>query len=155
MVVLGTRATVNSDAYRRSLHGISPGMVVESIACPLFVPLVEEGLTSESLTQAVLSHYLGHLLSAPPDIVLLGCTHYPLLMGHLKSYLPASVRIVDSASACASYATQYLKEKGLAASPRNIGGEKFYVTDLSSDFYNQASRFLGHKIAYVEKSSVG
>jgi len=150
IAVLGTRATVNSDAYRRALHARNPSLIVESVACPLFVPLVEEGLTSHPLALGAFEHYLSRLKKSSPDVLLLGCTHYPLLKEALSSYLPG-VKIVDSANACAERLKGFLAERGLTASAGNFSEERYYVTDLSSDFYSQASRFLGYKAGHVEK----
>ena len=153
IAVLGTRGTINSDSYRRQLHAKDPSLIVESIACPLFVPLVEEGLTKHRLAEAAFDHYLSKLKDNPPDVLLLGCTHYPLLKEALSEYLPG-VRIVDSANACASYLKGFLSSRNLAASAGNVSGERYYVTDLSADFQAQASRFLGYKAGYVEKVSL-
>ncbi len=153
VAVIGTKATVNSDAYRRSIHRENPAIVVESIACPLFVPIAEEGLTETPLAAQAVSHYLGHLKAGKPDLLLLGCTHYPLLTKHFEDLLP-ECRVLDSAESCASYTETYLMEHKLAASPRKNGSERFYVTDLSSDFYAQASRFFGQRIRHVEKVSL-
>ncbi len=150
IAILGTRATVNSDAYRRALHSRNPALIVESIACPLFVPLVEEGLTSHPLALGAFDHYLSRLKKSPPDVLVLGCTHYPLLREALASYLPG-VDIVDSANACSEHLKGFLTERGLAASPGKPSEERYYVTDLSSDFYSQASRFLGYRASHVEK----
>jgi glutamate racemase len=124
---------------------------VESIACPLFVPLAEEGLTQHSLTDQVIDYYLSGQKSPAPDILLLGCTHYPLLLESFRAYFPDSVKIVDSASACAAFTADYLNENNMAAAENQKGSERFYVTDLASDFHGQASRFLGKRIRHVEK----
>ncbi|OGV50679.1 MAG: glutamate racemase [Lentisphaerae bacterium GWF2_52_8] len=153
-VVIGTRATINSDAYRRMIHARDAGIIVNSVACPLFVPLAEEGITEGALVRQVIDHYIGSLLTEPPDLILLGCTHYPLLKSALRDYLPPSVKIVDSAIACASYAADYLKENGLAASPAKKGEYRYYVTDLAADFFAQAGRFLGQRLRHVEKISL-
>ncbi len=153
IAVLGTRGTINSDSYRRHLHAKDPSLIVESIACPLFVPLVEEGLVKHKLAIEAFDHYISKLKASPPDVLLLGCTHYPLLKEALAEYLPG-VKIVDSANACASYVSGYLSSRGLAASAGNVSGERYYVTDLSADFQAQASRFLGYRAGYVEKVSL-
>lgn len=153
IAVLGTRGTINSDAYRRRLHAKDASLIVESVACPLFVPLVEEGLTRHKLALEAFEHYLSKLKASPPDLLLLGCTHYPLLKEALSEYLPG-VKIVDSANACASYMKSFLSKSSLAASAGNASGERYYVTDLSADFQTQASRFLGYRAGYVEKVSL-
>lgn len=150
VVVLGTRGTVNSDSYRRRLHAKDPSLIVESIACPLFVPLVEEGITEGKLISDVFDHYISKLKGSKPDVLLLGCTHYPLLKSALSEYLPG-VKIVDSANACATHLKDFLSKGCLTAGAGNVSGERYYVTDLSADFQAQASRFLGYRAGYVEK----
>lgn len=154
VAVIGTRATVNSDAYRMQIHKIMPEIAVKSIACPLFVPLAEEGLTEGPITASVIEHYLGELLSKHPDLLLLGCTHYPLLKKYLRTFMPEPVKIIDSAIACAEFAAEYIKENKLLAGDLKKGEERYYVTDMASDFYAQASRFLGYRIGHVEKVSL-
>jgi glutamate racemase len=151
VTVIGTRATVNSDAYRREIHKQNPSIVIDNIACPLFVPLVEEGVLDNSITTQAIDYYLGALKDSDRDILILGCTHYPLLISALADYIPNSMKIIDSATACAEYTTSYLVENGLTASQSNKASDKFYVTDLATDFLKQASRFLGYTIEYVEK----
>ncbi len=153
IAVLGTRGTINSDAYRRRIHAVDPSIIVESVACPLFVPIVEEGLGEHKLVQEAFEHYLGRFKSNPPDVLLLGCTHYPLLKEALAKYLPSS-RIVDSANACASHLERFLSEKALAAGAGNVSSGRYYVTDLAADFPTQAARFLGGRTGYVEKVSL-
>lgn len=154
ITVLGTRATVNSDAYRRAIHAADPSLLVESIACPLFVPFAEEGITSGDLLREVFHLYLGNLRKTPPDVLLLGCTHYPLLQEALREYLPDSVYIIDSAAAAAQSIGIYLQEHSIAASGENRGRDHFYVTDFSSDFHRQARRFFGRDVRHVEKISL-
>lgn len=151
VAVLGTRATINSDSYRRAIHALNPSLLVESIACPLFVPFAEEGITEGKLAEAVLDLYLKDLRNNPPEVLLLGCTHYPLFKNVLTSYLPKSVTIIDSATAAAEYIKRFLVNNSIVASKENIGRERYYVTDFSSDFHRQAQRFLGWKVRHVEK----
>ena len=96
IAVIGTRATVGSDAYRRGIHAADRSIQVESIPCPLLVPLAEEGVVSGPIAEAVLDLYLGRLRSSPPDALLLGCTHYPLLKGTIQAYFGAGTAVVDS-----------------------------------------------------------
>ncbi len=77
--VIGTRATINSDSYRKMIHARNPQVIVQSIACPLFVPLAEEGLYEHQIARTAVDLYLSGLKNSPPDVILLGCTHYPLL----------------------------------------------------------------------------
>lgn len=154
IVVLGTRATVSSDAYRRAIHAANSSLIVESISCPLFVPFAEEGITEGTLADGIFDLYLKPLLKNPPEVLLLGCTHYPLLKNALAAYLPPSVEIIDSATAAADYIQDYLESHSMPACRDNSGHERYYVTDFSSDFHRQAQRFLGWEVKHVEKVSL-
>ncbi len=155
VAVIGTRATVNSDSYRRGIHASDPSVVVKSIACPLLVPLAEEGFADSAAAELIIEHYLGGFRKAPPDVLLLGCTHYPLFRRALAGYLGESVRIVDSAVACGEYVAEFLAERNLTAGRGNGGADRFYVTDLDEKFRFLAQRFLNRVPESVEKVSLG
>ncbi|MDD3885683.1 MAG: glutamate racemase [Victivallaceae bacterium] len=148
--VIGTRATINSDAYRKAIHAGNPAVVVESIACPLLVPFAEEGVLSGPLLKGVLDIYLGKLQNDPPDALLLGCTHYPLFRAALDEFFGGRVRIIDSAVACAEHVAVMLEREISPASPRNNGAGRFFVTDMPSAFGSHAARFLGGAPERVE-----
>lgn len=151
ITVIGTRATINSDAYRRALHKLDHALRVESIACPLFVPLAEEGITSGALVAGVFDVYLKHVKENPPDALLLGCTHYPLFQNALREYFDNRTRIIDSAGACAEAVQKYLTDHQIAAHAENHATAGYFVTDLPSEFNRHAIRFLGQLPARVEK----
>ncbi len=151
IVVIGTRGTVNSDAYRKEIHKVRSDIIVESVACPLFVPIVEEGMTEHKIADMAISHYLSEYLDDKPDEVLLGCTHYPLLIKRIQDFFDSSVNIIDSATACAEYAKTFLDKNNLSASSKQNGLSKYYVSDLPSNFAEQAKYFLGETIIKVEK----
>ncbi len=142
LAVIGTRATVRSDAYRRKIHEQDPSVDVVSIACPLFVPLVEEGLTKHEICRLSIEHYLSGLKKSKPDLLLLACTHYPLLREELDMYFDSGTDIVDSAEACALYAECFLHEKGIPSSS-DRGRLRFFATDISASFQEQVARFSG------------
>ena len=151
ITVLGTRATINSDAYRRGIHAVDPSIIVESIACPLLVPMAEEGIVDNELACAVLDIYLHRIRTSPPDAVLLGCTHYPLFRNALTRYFGGSVRIIDSATACADYVSDFLRANALSASPGKCSKQSFFVTDMHSEFSVHAARFLSRPPERVQK----
>lgn len=151
ITVLGTRATVNSDAYRRGIHAVDPSIIVDSIACPLLVPMAEEGIVDNDLACAVLDIYLKKVKSDLPDAVLLGCTHYPLFKNALNRYFENRVRIIDSATACAGYVSDFIRTHFLSASSGKGGRSRFFVTDLHSEFPVHAARFLNRTPERVEK----
>lgn len=153
VVIIGTRATIASDSYRKGIHKINPSINVVSIPTPLLVPIVEEGLQDSKISEMVLQHYLGGILQNPPDILLLACTHYPLLRNKLKQILPEKVKIIDSAESCAKFAAEKLYARGLNASPNQRGVEKFFVSDMPGNFYQQAKRFFARDLEHFEKVS--
>ncbi len=151
ITVIGTRATVNSDSYRRSLHALDRAVKVESIACPLLVPLAEEGITSGPVVAQILDIYLASVKRNLPDALLLGCTHYPLFQQTLREYFDGKVNIIDSASACADFVADFLAEHEMAATTDNPPVAGFFVTDLPSEFNRHATKFLGYVPEQIEK----
>lgn len=155
IVITGTRATVSSDAYRRGIHKQDPSIIVESIACPLLVPMAEEGVTDDSIARAVLDIYLHNVRLNPPDALLLGCTHYPLFKETIRSYLGGQVPIIDSATACADYVQDFLLHNNLSAAKDKGSKCRFFFTDLHSELPAHAACFLGRPLERVEKITLG
>lgn len=147
--VIGTEGTVASGAYERAILRLMPRAKVFSRACPLFVPLVEEGKLTGPLPEMVAREYLRPLLRSRIDTLVLGCTHYPLLKKTLAKVAGKKVRIVDSAEETARSLRRNLETHGVELNGR--GGSRFFVSDLSRKFKEQAQRFLGRHIAKVEK----
>jgi glutamate racemase len=154
VAVIGTRATVSSDAYRREIHAVNPEINIKTIACPLLVPIVEEGFADNEICRLTVDFYLKSLKKETPDMLLLACTHYPLLKKTFRSYLPKKLKIVDSADACAKFAEEYLRKNSLSASKRTSGTERFYVTDMPDSFFKQAKKFLGRDLEHFQKISI-
>src|SRR5436305_9830113 len=145
--VIATEATVRSDAYPRALRRLRPDLAVVSRACPLLVPLVEEGWHDDEITARVAERYLAPLLAADIDTLVLGCTHYPLLKSVLSRIVGPGVTLVDSAEAVAEVVAQGLAEAGLALTSRAGGKEKaatqhLCVTDAGLSFQAVAGRIL-------------
>ena len=151
ITVIGTRATINSDAYRRKLHEKDHSLKVDSIACPLLVPLAEEGLTAGNILEGVFDFYLQNYRKNPPDALLLGCTHYPLFRNALDEYFKGKVHLIDSAKACAQAVREYLEANSKTAQPDNVPHHRYFVSDLAAEFNEHATRFLGKLPTRVEK----
>ena len=154
--VIGTAATVASHAYRKELHKL--GIQAVEKACPLFVPLVEEGWTDHPVTEQVAKIYLDELAREQhsmngnhADVLVLGCTHYPLLKPLLRRVLPADVHLVDSAQSTAHDAAKYLSAIGSASRHPNV---QFFATDSVDKFRHLGSRFLGTPIDKVDLISL-
>ena len=151
VLLIGTSATVNSDSYRVQIHRKAPDVNVRSLACPLFVPLAEEGMIEGDLVDLAIRHYLARELESEPDALVLGCTHYPLLGKSIQKHLPDSTTIVDSATACAGAAERRLAEMNILANRKGSGEERFFVTDMPASFFSMAERFLGRSPKHVDK----
>lgn len=147
--VIGTEATVRSDAYPRALKALGARARTVSQACPLFVPLVEEGWWGGEVTEAVVRRYTASLRRARVDTVILGCTHYPYLKPVLARVMGPRVRLIDSAEETARLAQATLVEAGAAATGRARGRRDFYASDAPLRFKRLARRMLGFPVPRV------
>ncbi len=140
--VIATESTVRSDAYGEALRRWRPGLTVTSQACPLFVPLVEEGWLDGEIVEAVAKRYLEPLRRADVDTVVLGCTHYPLLKPVLRRVLGEGVQLADSAQIVAQKVSQGLAAEGLLE-PNAEGRVQTCLTDVGESFTRLARQILG------------
>lgn len=143
--VIGTEATIHSGAYTRALKAADPKIEVYSRACPLFVPLVEEGWTDNDVVEMTVKAYLGSLKQSGIDTLVLGCTHYPLLKKAIRKFMGAGVRLVDSAEETAKEVAAALK-KSAGARKAGKGIHSFFVTDAPERFVKVGRRFLGENV---------
>ena len=152
--VIGTRATIYSRAYERAIHRIEPGTEVISYACPLLVPLIEEGWVDDPVSDQVIARYLGELLRAGIDTLVLGCTHYPLLRDAIQKFVGPEIRLVDSAQSCATAVKELLKKEKLASPPTHLGQLQVALTDAAGGFLRVAERALGLQVGDVQLRTV-
>ncbi len=143
--VIGTEATIQSGAYSRALKEKHSKVEVYSRACPLFVPLVEEGWLDNSVVKMTVESYLGSLKQSGIDTLILGCTHYPLLKRAIQKFMGRGVRLIDSAEETAKEVETVLKKKSLARE-RGKGSPSFFVTDAPDRFIKVGQRFLGENV---------
>jgi glutamate racemase len=151
--VIGTLATVNSGTYESSIKTIDPGMRVFSKSCPMLVPLAEEGWIDNDVAMLTLKHYLDDFQDKNLDSLILGCTHYPLFKDSIRTLLPDSVDIIDSADAVAKLVDDTLRSKNL----RNTAGKgslDCFVSDKPQRFQLLAERFLGRNVNQLEVVNV-
>ena len=148
--VIGTAGTVRSGAYERAIRALDPDARITARACPLFVPLVEEGWTEHPVTQQVAREYLRPLVDAKIDTLVLGCTHYPLLKPLLCRELGNGVRLIDSAAETASEIGRVLRERDLQAGDAEQPTYRFVASDDPLQFLQLGQRFLGNAIDGVE-----
>jgi glutamate racemase len=153
--VIGTQATIASGAYAAAIERLAPGTRVVSCACPLFVPLIEEGWLDHAVTRGVAEEYLAELRREPPDSLILACTHYPLIAPLLAGILGPQVRLVDSGAEAALATAGLLRRRGLLAAPRPARSagtppegpaHHFYLSDERLSFAHVARTFLGREL---------
>lgn len=153
--VIGTAGTINSGAYERAIRALAPDADVVARACPLFVPLVEEGWLDHDVTRLVAQEYLAPLHAADVDTLVLGCTHYPLLKPVLCGVLGDRVRLIDSAEETAAETGRILAERGLRAPEDAPVQHRFVASDAPDHFSRMAARFLGQPVDRVETVTLG
>ena len=149
--VIATQATISSSSYARMIKKADPSVKVISQACPLFVPLVEEGWFDHSITASVAREYLKTIKEQNADTVILGCTHYPLLKKTLKKVLGRKIQLIDSAQEVAQEVRELLKGLDLRREGKAVGSGKFLVSDRPRQFRQLANRFLGCDIKNIKK----
>jgi glutamate racemase len=161
VLVIATDATVHSHAYAAACQ--AQGLRALEKACPLLVPLVEEGWTRHPVTEQVIRIYLDELLADAaarglrPDTLVLGCTHYPLIRGLIEQAVPPGMRVIDSADSTAEAALRLIN--GRAAFPRSVANSepmiRCFATDSVDKFQRLGSRFLEHPVGDVELVDLG
>jgi glutamate racemase len=153
--VIGTEATINSKCYHREILRLRQDAEVVAKPCPLFVPLVEEGWLDDPVTYQVAERYLSSIKGSGVDVLILGCTHYPLLAPLIGHVMGPKTAIVDSASSVASAVLRMLNDLGLANDSASPGAREFYVTDLPSKVNRIGKMFLGIDDLKIELAQLG
>jgi glutamate racemase len=148
--VIGTKGTIKSHAYELEINQLDPTVKVTSVACPLFVPFVEEGWLSGDVVMKVAHTYLKPLKEAGVDTLILGCTHYPLLKPVIREVMGKSVSLIDSAKQVAIEVKKILAQEGML-NQSGQGRQKFYVSDNPEWFSDLAKRFLGKPISQAKR----
>jgi glutamate racemase len=140
--IIGTRSTIASGAYPNTLALLEPQLKVSSLACPLFVPLVEEGWLDHAATRIIVEENLAPFIKNPVDILILGCTHYPVLKPVIAKILGKQTKLIDSAQAIAESLGKLFNNVILPAEKNSTQKVEFYVTDVADRFQDVAGRFL-------------
>jgi glutamate racemase len=153
--VIGTAGTIASDAYNRAIQALAPGRSVIQRACPLFVPLVEEGWFDHPATELVAADYLRELREACVGSLVLGCTHYPLLKPLLQRVMGPQVQLIDSGQATAAALETILVDKALEAPHDAKAHHRFVVSDDEARFRQVGSRFIGERLGKAEVVALG
>ena len=153
--VIGTVGTIASNAYARAIQAAKPGAAVEQKACPLFVPLVEEGWFEHPAAELIALEYLQPLKRANVDVMVLGCTHYPLLKPLLQRTMGPDIRLIDSGEETAATVQGALQSSGLDAPSNATPAHRFVVSDDEARFRQVGSRFIGERLRKAEVVPLG
>jgi glutamate racemase len=151
--IIGTLATVNSGAYANAIRQIDGDVQVFAQACPLFVPLAEEGWIDHKVTALVAREYLFPLKLEKIDTLILGCTHYPVIRAAIASAVDPHVTLIDSGAAVAIDVERVLDEKNLRNPSSQKPNREFFVSDLPARFTEIGERFLGETMGRVHRVS--
>jgi glutamate racemase len=149
--VIGTTATIQSGSYARAIKALDNSVEVTGLACPLFVPLVEEGWTEGKIVEMIAEKYLKEIRDSGIDTLVLGCTHYPLLKGVLSRFLGNNVTLIDSAIETAREIKALIERSSLLKSSSGGVKHEYYVTDSPEKFREVGERFMGRKLHNIQK----
>ncbi len=144
--VIGTQGAVNSGKYQETIKAISPDIEVFSKACPMFVPLVENGYTRGEVARLIVEEYLTPIKDAGVDTLILGCTHYPLLRDEIQKFMGENVTLVNSGASAALEAKEILEKNNMLCDEDKCGTVKYYVSDTVDGFEELGSAFLERNI---------
>ena len=146
--LIGTEASIRSGAYERALAALDPKVEILSRACPLLVPLVENGRfqPGDPVAETVVAEYLAPMKAQGIDTLMLGCTHYPLLRPIIADYMGENVSLVDVGEQCARWVADQLSARGLRTDRTEKGSHRYFVSDNPGGFCKQASQFLGEDV---------
>ena len=152
--VIGTRATINNHAYSNAIKKLNPEIEIFEKACPLFVPLAEEGWIKEKATYEIAEDYLKELRNLGIDTLVLGCTHYPILAEVIQDVIGKDVTLVDSGIASAEVVRNELGRVGFETNSNVPGHHDFYVSDIPVTFKEVAELFLGKPVDDIHKVEI-
>ncbi|MDB6120811.1 MAG: Glutamate racemase, partial [Verrucomicrobiaceae bacterium] len=150
--IIGTAGTIRSCVYQHAIAMQRPDVITDGKATPLLVPFIEEGWIDHPALKSVLREYLKPMLDKGIDTLVLGCTHYPLLMPVLQRMLGSKVRLVDSASTCAAHVKRTLETANLLRTGKAKPTLEIHLTDFSEQFEALANRFLGSEFGKIKKA---
>lgn len=154
--VIATEATISSEIYTRTMQAQEKDIQVEGKACPLFVPLVEEGFAKHRVTEEIIDYYLKSMKESDVDTMILGCTHYPLLRSRIREYLGEKIHLVNPAYETAMDLKGLLEEQHMAHGVRDTehASYDFYVSDTADKFKQFANSILPYDIETTQKINI-
>ena len=148
--VIGTSTTIRSEKYKQRIYELDSHINVVDQACPLFVPLVEEGFFEDEATHLIARQYLEKFIENHVDTLILGCTHYPMLKNTIQRIVGENVIMVDSGEETAKFVKKYIESNNLGTSKSVKSKLKIYVSDLPHKFQEIAERFLQNSLSHIE-----
>lgn len=143
--VIGTEGSIRSGKYSKCLEELDARFKITAVACPLFVPLVENGYANSTAAELIAKDYLSEIKSSGADTLILGCTHYPILKNTIAKVLGDEVTLIDSGAAAAEYAKKRLEQRGLT-SEKKEGKVSYFVSDITEGFARLGGIFLNREI---------
>ena len=149
--VIGTTATILSNAYHRKIREVDGKAKVFGQPCPILVPLVEEGWLDDEITRLTVRKYLKPLLAESIDTLILGCTHYPVIRDLIQEEAGPAIRLIDSGEETARIVRDHINSLGIDRRSENRGGVEFYVSDIPKKFDEVGTRFLGHPLVNAKR----
>lgn len=152
--VIGTNTTINNHAYLKAIKKLNPDVEVFEKACPLFVPLAEEGWIESKATYLIAEEYLKELKDLNIDTLVLGCTHYPILAKVIQEVMGDSVKLIDSGIAAASIVKTELERIGFCTNSFSPGIQDFYISDIPQKFKEIADIFMGKPLEFIRKVDI-
>ncbi|MCL1675753.1 glutamate racemase [Elizabethkingia meningoseptica] len=144
--VIATKATVNSGLYRKSIRKHNKFIKVDELATPMLVPAIEEGFKNHPITHAIIYNYLSNSKLKNIETLILGCTHYPLLLDEIKQYYGNRVRVIDSPNIVANQLSIILEKYHLLNTHTHTPSYHFYLSDITKNFEKISKKFFGNKI---------
>ena len=145
--LIGTKQTVNSNAYKKKLDALDVGIDLRSLATPLLAPMIEEGFFQNKISDDIIASYLAHPALAGIEALVLACTHYPLIKPQIDAFYGGKVAVLDASEAVAAHAAAYLEAENLLAAPAATApAHHFYVSDFTPAFEQSTRLFFGQEV---------
>ena len=145
--LIGTKQTVNSNAYKKKIDALDVGIDLRSLATPLLAPMIEEGFFQNKISDDIIASYLAHPALAGIEALVLACTHYPLIKPQIDAFYGGKVAVLDASEAVAAHAAAYLEAENLLAAPAATApAHHFYVSDFTPAFEQSTRLFFGQEV---------
>ena len=149
--VIGTTATIMSNAYHKKIKELAPDVKVFGQACPILVPLVEEGWLEDEITRMTVQKYMAPLIKNRIDTLILGCTHFPVIKNLIRQVVGPDIQLIDSGEETALVVRDMIRRLKIERPSKSAGSVQFYVSDIPKKFDEVGTRFLGHPLVNAQR----